>query len=626
MLNPKTLFQHDKLNAFTLSEVEISNGRRVRVTEPSPVSEDKEPTKPKACRRNYPSEKKFRLVNAFTLSEVLIAIGIIGVVAALVIPNLMQTMQNRDLVSKYLKVNNTLTNAYKNAEAVNGYKLYNLTPEQFKLKFEEDLKKLAGNCDNEVCLTDGSSYDYVCDAEKCTEIIVDTNGKKKPNSAGKDRFRFLISEEGIKPQGEYTDYCGEIDGGMDCGRYILANHKLFDGLVNNCSEYSNGRCSTCEDGYSLGGNSCSAVNLANCERYSGVTCSGCSDGYMLKNGVCTSLSDNNCASTTDGETCEVCSNKYRNNNGVCEEIEIADCKTYSGDSCSECKSGQYKNNGGSCELQEVTGCKTYNNGECIAYNPIDNCDDQTNYTCNSCKSGNYLNANGSCSKIEVANCTSADVNGKCTTCKSEQYKNNGTSCELAEIEGCKTYSNGSCIAYNPIDNCADQTDYTCNSCSGGYHKDGTSCAKGYVENCSVYEGEKCKTCTNGNVFYGESCIAGKMFGDAPAYKVSLNGTNYYVSPKTNQVPAINGNAQEGAAKYCSDRGMTLATVEQARAIYEQRGTNGIPTVTGDGCFWTSEYMKAFCFDGDYAKRFGPNGGLATSLSPGHGFDPLCVAQ
>ncbi|MBQ9688120.1 type II secretion system protein, partial [bacterium] len=46
-------------------------------------------------------------VSAFTLSEVLITLGIIGVVAALTIPNLMQNTRNKELVSSYLKMHTT---------------------------------------------------------------------------------------------------------------------------------------------------------------------------------------------------------------------------------------------------------------------------------------------------------------------------------------------------------------------------------------------------------------------------------------------------------------------------------------------------------------------------------------
>ena len=80
---------------------------------------------PKAVSESYDT-KRHKMLNpktsflfqhdrlsAFTLSEVLITLGIIGVVAALTIPNLMQNAQNKDLVSGYLKVHNTLSNALK---------------------------------------------------------------------------------------------------------------------------------------------------------------------------------------------------------------------------------------------------------------------------------------------------------------------------------------------------------------------------------------------------------------------------------------------------------------------------------------------------------------------------------
>ena len=44
---------------------------------------------------------------AFTIAEILIAMGILGVIAALTIPMMLQVAQNRELVSQYLKVHNT---------------------------------------------------------------------------------------------------------------------------------------------------------------------------------------------------------------------------------------------------------------------------------------------------------------------------------------------------------------------------------------------------------------------------------------------------------------------------------------------------------------------------------------
>ena len=50
---------------------------------------------------------------AFTLAEVLITLAVIGVVAALTIPTLMQSYKDRQTVTAVLKAASTLTNAYK---------------------------------------------------------------------------------------------------------------------------------------------------------------------------------------------------------------------------------------------------------------------------------------------------------------------------------------------------------------------------------------------------------------------------------------------------------------------------------------------------------------------------------
>ena len=57
---------------------------------------------------------------AFTLAEVLITLGVIGVVAALTLPNLIQNYQKHIIINR-LKVNyNILSNAIRRAEAENG--------------------------------------------------------------------------------------------------------------------------------------------------------------------------------------------------------------------------------------------------------------------------------------------------------------------------------------------------------------------------------------------------------------------------------------------------------------------------------------------------------------------------
>ncbi|MBR1753435.1 hypothetical protein IJ732_01240, partial [bacterium] len=110
----------------------------------------------------------------------------------------------------------------------------------------------------DVCLTDGSQFKYGTFDESCTDNIcdtltIDTNGKKGPNTAGKDRFTMNLTPNGLKALGE-SNSC---ETGLDCGAYILAHHKLFDGetstpVVQNCS--TSGVC--CDAGYYVSNGNC----------------------------------------------------------------------------------------------------------------------------------------------------------------------------------------------------------------------------------------------------------------------------------------------------------------------------------------------------------------------------------
>ncbi|MBR1753326.1 hypothetical protein IJ732_00680, partial [bacterium] len=122
-------------------------------------------------------------------------------------------------------------------EATEQTKFYKLSETDFKTKFESHLKTTrcdanAGdsNFTPNVCLADGSQFKYGTFDESCTDNIcdtltIDTNGKKGPNTAGKDRFTMNLTPNGVKALGE-SNSC---ETGLDCGAYILAHHKLFEG-------------------------------------------------------------------------------------------------------------------------------------------------------------------------------------------------------------------------------------------------------------------------------------------------------------------------------------------------------------------------------------------------------------
>jgi len=150
-------------------------------------------------------------------------IGVIGIIALMAMPNLVINSNNKEYVSQMIKVTNTLTNAFKEAEVTDdimkkaqwGY----LTNGQFTDIFERHLNTLS-SCDDEydVCLTDGSRIKYAnmistdkltCGKNKyesgkpiafkntCMTLIVDVNGRKGPNKDGKDIYRFFYNSKRV---------------------------------------------------------------------------------------------------------------------------------------------------------------------------------------------------------------------------------------------------------------------------------------------------------------------------------------------------------------------------------------------------------------------------------------------
>ena len=73
----------------------------------------------KSLSHLFPSSK-----NAFTLAEVLITLGIIGVVAAMTMPTLVQNYKNREVESKLQKIYTVMNQAIMMSELDNGPKEY----------------------------------------------------------------------------------------------------------------------------------------------------------------------------------------------------------------------------------------------------------------------------------------------------------------------------------------------------------------------------------------------------------------------------------------------------------------------------------------------------------------------
>ena len=162
---------------------------------------------------------------AFTLAETLIVMGIIGVVAALTIPNLNSSTADKEKVAKLQKVYSNLEDAIGRVEATYGpiSEWYNSgsTDAENKTKVSErfgDFLKASKTCGltaNTGCfssssltetsntsykylLADGTSLAiYVTAASRYIYFGVDIDGPKKGTSVkGKDLFYFYLSPDG----------------------------------------------------------------------------------------------------------------------------------------------------------------------------------------------------------------------------------------------------------------------------------------------------------------------------------------------------------------------------------------------------------------------------------------------
>ena len=193
-----------------------------------------------------PFEQSERI--AFTLAEVLITLGIIGVVAALTIPSLVAKYQEKQTVTALKKFYSTFSQAYIMAKNENGtpdtwyggemgegigpdimldiiiryLKVSKICHGDTGCFADEVYKKIDGKTTSnwnthkhisKFITADGMNVFVHSYGSKPQNIgggslkdsygavAVDINGFKKPNSHGKDMFTFIITKDGVIPYG-----------------------------------------------------------------------------------------------------------------------------------------------------------------------------------------------------------------------------------------------------------------------------------------------------------------------------------------------------------------------------------------------------------------------------------------
>lgn len=231
---------------------------------------------PKSAVQNDNYKKLPKKKLAFTLAEVLITLGIIGVVAAITIPTLSQKLYEKRTVTQLRAVQSILAQAIKAAEAEDGeVEGWGLKQDRSKEDAEliaEKLRKhmkVAHDCGTEpdtngfcfpnttytylngnkspnyanrdyyykIVLNNGASIfiqsypDNTDNDEGYLNFNVDINGPKPPNTVGKDLFDFNYSKGSVRPNGapgsEADGECDKKKSGWGCAYYVLQTGKLL---------------------------------------------------------------------------------------------------------------------------------------------------------------------------------------------------------------------------------------------------------------------------------------------------------------------------------------------------------------------------------------------------------------
>ncbi len=219
---------------------------------------------------------------AFTLAEVLITIGIIGIVAAMTIPVILVQNRERENTAKLKKAYSSMTQAIiratidygtpnfwvltaKDSEvgANNIVKILSpyfninkicsedlncwpdVTTKKLNLSSDDNFKtnsKYAGFTTNE-----GTHYAFNIESPDCSAVYgttkalknvcatltVDVNGSKNPNQFGYDIFKFYLTKYGLQPYGlepdtQYTfkDSCNINSNGYGCTAWVILKSNM----------------------------------------------------------------------------------------------------------------------------------------------------------------------------------------------------------------------------------------------------------------------------------------------------------------------------------------------------------------------------------------------------------------
>ena len=212
----------------------------------------------------------------FTLAEVLITLGVIGVVAAMTLPVLIQNMNKQAWVSGLLKTYTTLEQGFKmvlvdenvedfgNSSCIGGYEDFkNCMLKYFKasevslsdyvqkpITTEEGPYYTASQTKTSaIALADGTLVFYGGNGNVGHVFFTDVNGKKGPNTYGRDIFAFIV---GTSNSGRKLIYP------VGLGTLYNVNDEYVDSAVSATCALNFGNC----QGHFIGENDISGEAVA----------------------------------------------------------------------------------------------------------------------------------------------------------------------------------------------------------------------------------------------------------------------------------------------------------------------------------------------------------------------------
>ena len=214
---------------------------------------------------------------AFTLAEVLVTLGIIGVVSAMTVPSLMQNYQRQSYVTQLHKVYNELSQAlvrYQNdknavnlSEAgltsvsslsdffLNYFKVVNNCENNSTPCFAASYKKMSGTSSNFKCLHNcmvlangasiGTVNEFVSGNTIITQIVVDINGQKGPNIFGRDAFSLFLYKNGVIDDLIGNDTSDDTNYEWGVAEAPLSKEQREENFSYGCTSSDGGRYHGC---------------------------------------------------------------------------------------------------------------------------------------------------------------------------------------------------------------------------------------------------------------------------------------------------------------------------------------------------------------------------------------------